>query len=118
MPCDDPTLAPPHQRTDAPLALSSLGEAGSTAAPPLHTLYLYIAGACNLACRHCWIAPGFDPEARGGRFIPLEYVEKAVREAKPLGLASVKLTGGEPMLHPRFREIVSFVAKEGVSMVM
>jgi SynChlorMet cassette radical SAM/SPASM protein ScmF len=86
--------------------------------PPLRSLYLYIAGACNLACRHCWIAPGLDPEASGGRFIPLEYVEKALRQAAPLGLSSVKLTGGEPMLHPRFRDIVTCVAKSGASLLM
>ena len=93
-----------------------MASAGET--PPLRSLYLYIAGACNLACRHCWIAPAFDPDARGDKFIPLEYVAKAVREAKSLGLSSVKLTGGEPMLHPRFREIVTLVAEEGISLLM
>ncbi len=105
MPCDDHTIAPPARLPDAGV-------------PPLRSLYLYISGACNLACRHCWITPGFDPDARGGRFISLEHVEKAVREARPLGLASVKLTGGEPTLHPRFRDIVTCVAREGVSISM
>jgi len=86
--------------------------------PPLRSLYFYIAGACNLACRHCWIAPGFDPDAHSGKFLPLDLLKKAVHEAKPLGLSSVKLTGGEPMLHPEFREIVSFLSKEGISFTM
>jgi len=79
--------------------------------PPLTSLYLYIAGTCNLACLHCWITPGFSPDGNGGQFLKLEYVEKAIREAIPLGLNSVKLTGGEPALHPRFREIVSSASK-------
>jgi SynChlorMet cassette radical SAM/SPASM protein ScmF len=86
--------------------------------PPLKSLYLYIAGGCNLACRHCWIAPGFDPDAHSGKFLPLELLKKAVREAKPLGLSSVKLTGGEPMLHPEFKEIVSFLSEEGISFMI
>jgi SynChlorMet cassette radical SAM/SPASM protein ScmF len=83
--------------------------------PPLTSLYMYISGSCNLACRHCWIEPEFQAGGNGGQHIPVEYVRKAVREAKPLGLRSVKLTGGEPMLHPRFREIVTLLNEEGLS---
>jgi len=86
--------------------------------PPLITLYLYIAGACNLACRHCWIVPTFDPQGRGDRFVRLEHVEKAIREGKPLGLGSVKLTGGEPMLHPQFRELVALLTEAGLDITI
>jgi len=86
--------------------------------PPLTSLYMYISGSCNLACRHCWISPEFQAQDKGGKHIPVEYVEKAVREAKPLGLQSVKLTGGEPMLHPRFREIVSLINEESLRIII
>lgn len=88
--------------------------------PPLTSLYLYISGSCNLACRHCWIVPNYLPDGNinGGLFVKLEYVEKAVREAKPLGLRSIKLTGGEPTLHPQFRELVSLIHAEGVAITM
>lgn len=86
--------------------------------PPLSSLYLYLAGVCNLACRHCWISPGFDPGARSDQFIPMEIIRKAVTEAIPLGLSSVKLTGGEPMLHPDFREIVEFLSSEKMPFTM
>ena len=86
--------------------------------PPLTSLYLYISGSCNLACRHCWIEPDFRPDAKNGRFLAVEYLKKAVTEAKPLGLRSVKLTGGEPMLHPRFREIVEWLNGEGMPIIV
>jgi SynChlorMet cassette radical SAM/SPASM protein ScmF len=86
--------------------------------PALTSLYLYIAGSCNLACRHCWITPTFQASGNGGQFIKLEYVEKAVREAKPLGLRSVKLTGGEPTLHPQFREIVEIIHEQGIEIIL
>lgn len=86
--------------------------------PPLTSLYMYISGSCNLACRHCWISPEFQAGGNGGQHIPVEYVRKAVREAKPLGLSSVKLTGGEPLLHPGFREIVSFICDEGLRIII
>jgi SynChlorMet cassette radical SAM/SPASM protein ScmF len=92
--------------------------------PPLRSLYLYIAGACNLACRHCWIVPTFLKRSNGkfnitnGKFLKLELVEKAILEAKPLGLATIKLTGGEPLLHPQFRELVDLINDEGLDMVI
>ena len=68
---------------------------------PLNQLYFYLTEGCNLACRHCWLAPKLD--AAGDRYptLPVELFETAIREAKPLGLSAVKLTGGEPLLHPR-----------------
>jgi SynChlorMet cassette radical SAM/SPASM protein ScmF len=45
-------------------------------------------------------------------------VEKAVREGKQLGLQSVKLTGGEPLLHPRFRELVALLAGAGLDITI
>jgi SynChlorMet cassette radical SAM/SPASM protein ScmF len=78
----------------------------------LNQLYFYLTEGCNLACRHCWLAPKFD--AGGGRYamLPVESFETAVREAKPLGLNSVKLTGGEPLLHPEFPRLLEIVRRE------
>jgi len=86
--------------------------------PPLTSLYMYISGSCNLACRHCWIEPDYQPGHRRGKFIEPGHVRKAVNEAKPLGLCSVKLTGGEPTLHPRFREIVDIIDSRDVRLHM
>ncbi len=86
--------------------------------PPLSSLYLYISGSCNLACRHCWIAPAYQGSDGDGQHVRLEYVRKAIREAKPLGLSSVKLTGGEPTLHPQFRELVRLINEEERSIVI
>jgi radical SAM protein with 4Fe4S-binding SPASM domain len=83
--------------------------------PPLTMLYLYIAGSCNLACRHCWISPNYIPGGKGGQFLPLEYVDKAIREGLPIGLSAIKLTGGEPLLHPEFRELVTLIARAGLN---
>jgi SynChlorMet cassette radical SAM/SPASM protein ScmF len=82
------------------------------------TLYLYIAGACNLACHHCWISPHFDPGAASGKFLPLDLARKAVEQGKPLGLCAVKLTGGEPLLHPQFRAMVALLADAGLGITI
>ena len=77
--------------------------------PPLASLYMYIAGSCNLACRHCWIEPDYNPDPASGKFLKVEYAQKAIIESIPLGLRSVKLTGGEPLLHPRIRELLEWI---------
>ncbi len=81
---------------------------------PLNRIYFYLTEGCNLACRHCWLAPKFDPQ--GDRFatLPVELFEQAIREAKPLGLQGVKLTGGEPLLHPQISRILEITRREGL----
>jgi SynChlorMet cassette radical SAM/SPASM protein ScmF len=86
--------------------------------PPLLSLYVYISGSCNLACRHCWIEPDYQAGDGNGKFIRFEHLKKAVREAKPLGLQSIKLTGGEPMLHPQFRQIVEHIESQRIGMLL
>lgn len=82
--------------------------------PPLTSLYFYISGSCNLACRHCWISPDFQQNPEDGKFLEPEYISSAIIQAKPLGLNSVKLTGGEPLLHPEFKKIVSLIEEEHI----
>jgi len=82
--------------------------------PPLTSLYMYISGSCNLACRHCWITPTYQNGGNIGKQIGIELVRKAIREGKPLGLRMVKLTGGEPMLNPQFRELVDLLDGDGL----
>jgi len=86
--------------------------------PPLHSFYLYLSASCNLRCRHCWITPEFSGTPAPGKTIDPKALQDAVIEAKTLGLAHVKLTGGEPMLHPQFKEIVDMLTAEGISMNM
>jgi SynChlorMet cassette radical SAM/SPASM protein ScmF len=86
--------------------------------PFLSSLYVYAAGSCNLACRHCWIVPKFQPNGGNGPYVKFEYVEKAIREGKSLGLQSVKLTGGEPMLHPQFRELITLISDAQLSILI
>jgi SynChlorMet cassette radical SAM/SPASM protein ScmF len=87
--------------------------------PPLRSFYLYLSNSCNLACRHCWITPRFvDGRPDPGDVIDVAALCGAVREAKPLGLLRAKLTGGEPLLHPRFRELVDALTTEGLALSM
>ena len=80
------------------------GSSFSGCAPQLTQLYLYLSASCNLACRHCWILT----DEAGPTASPIscdEFIEIA-KQAVPLRLQRVKLTGGEPLLHPQTVELL------------
>ncbi len=86
--------------------------------PALSTLYFYLTEGCNLACRHCWMGPRFDATGSQYPVLPVELFETAIREAKPLGLSGVKLTGGEPLMHPHFKELLEIVRREELKLTI
>jgi SynChlorMet cassette radical SAM/SPASM protein ScmF len=86
--------------------------------PALNQVYFYLTEGCNLACRHCWLAPEFDPEGDRHPVLPVGLLESAIRQARPLGLARVKLTGGEPLLHPDFVRLLEIVRREELAVAI
>jgi SynChlorMet cassette radical SAM/SPASM protein ScmF len=78
---------------------------------PLRSIYFYLTPECNLACRHCWIAPKFQNVRFANEYLPMPLFSSVIRQALPLGLTSIKLTGGEPLLHPGNLEILA-IARE------
>lgn len=83
--------------------------------PPLRSFYLYLVTGCNLACRHCWITPTFyKSKPAAGDVMDYDILEGLIIEGKKMGLGAAKLTGGEPTLHPRFRDIADMLTKHGI----
>jgi len=90
------------------------GQSGAVekAAPPLGMLYFYLTEGCNLRCRHCWLAPQFQTEKKQYPALEPDLFRHILRQAKPLGLSAVKLTGGEPLMNPRIGEILEIIRSE------
>jgi len=86
--------------------------------PPLSRLYFYLTEGCNLACRHCWLSPKFDPSGNRYPTLSVELFKAAIQEAKPLGLTNVKLTGGEPLLHPQFKTLLEIIRNEDLALTI
>lgn len=84
----------------------------------INTLYFYLTEGCNLACRHCWMGPRFDATGNHYPTLPVEMFETAIREARPLGLSGVKLTGGEPLLHPEITRLLAIVQREKLKLTL
>jgi SynChlorMet cassette radical SAM/SPASM protein ScmF len=85
---------------------------------PLNQLYFYLTEGCNLRCRHCWIAPKYQSEKKSYPALDLNLFKSIIEQAKPLGLTGVKLTGGEPLLHPKINEILEHIRTESLDLTV
>lgn len=84
----------------------------------LNTIYFYLTEGCNLRCRHCWIMPKYQS---GGQVFPMldfQLFQSVILQAKPLGLSAVKLTGGEPLLHPQILPMLEFIRQENLKLTI
>jgi SynChlorMet cassette radical SAM/SPASM protein ScmF len=79
---------------------------------PLGCIYFYLTEGCNLRCRHCWIEPKFQGGGKKYPALDVNLFRSILSQGKSLGLSSVKLTGGEPLLHPQIDEIIDIVGEE------
>jgi SynChlorMet cassette radical SAM/SPASM protein ScmF len=85
---------------------------------PLRQIYFYLTQGCNLRCRHCWIEPKYQGEGRSSTSLDFDLFRSIVEQAKPLGLTGVKLTGGEPLLHPQIRQILQCIRTQGLRLTV
>jgi SynChlorMet cassette radical SAM/SPASM protein ScmF len=85
---------------------------------PLTQLYLYLTAGCNLACRHCWLSPKLQTKDQSYPMLPLVLLTPILNEAKALGLNRVKLTGGEPLMHPQIHEILEIIRENDLSLTI
>jgi len=69
---------------------------------------LVITGKCNFNCRHCFNAVD---NAAWQAEMSFEQCQKLFAEMADCGLHSVMFTGGEPLLHPRFDDILRELGK-------
>jgi len=85
---------------------------------PLNQIYFYLTEGCNLRCRHCWIAPKYQGEGSSYPALDLDLFRSIIDQAKSLGLTGVKLTGGEPLLHPEIHEILEYIRTEDLRLTV
>ena len=70
-----------------------------------------ITGKCNYNCLHCFNAA--DNNRLQSEFTP-EEAEKLICEAERSGINAFTITGGEPMLHPHFMDILRSIYAHGM----
>jgi Fe-coproporphyrin III synthase len=70
-------------------------------------LMLHLLGRCNLECAHCYM----EGSPRRRERLPLDAVLRAVDECATLGVGSISLTGGEPLLYPDLDRVLTAAAQ-------
>jgi MoaA/NifB/PqqE/SkfB family radical SAM enzyme len=71
-------------------------------------IVIELTNRCNLRCQHC-----FEERHAATSDLPLEIIEKVLREGKSCGIDHLSFTGGEPTIHRQFGEIVRNVCEAG-----
>lgn len=85
----------------------------------LSSLYINPTKFCNLKCQHCWVDPPYKSKLNGlNGEMSMEELVKIVDKAKTLGLSSIKLTGGEPLLRKDIGELMDYCFNSGVEIMM
>ncbi len=85
---------------------------------PLNQIYFYLTEGCNLCCRHCWLSPKYQGPGKKYGYLDTNLFSLIIDEAKELGLSGVKLTGGEPLLHPEIKELIKIVRNNNLTLTM
>ncbi|WP_020676764.1 radical SAM protein [Geopsychrobacter electrodiphilus] len=75
------------------------------------TLTLAITSACNLSCAHCWVEAGESQPPP----VPGVVLRSLLRDFSRLGGSGLRLTGGEPLLHPDWLDLLGYAAELGLS---
>ncbi len=76
-----------------------------TKAPALAEFWIHLTNRCNLTCKHCL----FSSSPEESDMLAFETIQKHLQEAYALGCRLFIVTGGEPLVHPRFLELIETI---------
>jgi radical SAM protein with 4Fe4S-binding SPASM domain len=80
----------------------------------LLSMDIELSKLCNLRCSYCYAAPGERQKDELG----LEEIIDLIDGARPLGLRTLTLTGGEPLVDEKYFPIVQYARKKGLSVLL
>lgn len=87
-------------------------KAGKSPIPSLRYLLLNITNKCNLACKHCYLGNS------GSIHIERNLFEKAVSQFEEMGGLKLMVSGGEPLLHPGFWNLMEVLPSSELRAVL
>ncbi len=71
-------------------------------------LLVHLINRCNLECLHCYVDAGPQKNVS----LPFELIEQNMSDLGQLDIGYVNISGGEPFLHPRLKEVLEFFSKQ------
>ncbi|MDR1701290.1 MAG: radical SAM protein [Sporomusaceae bacterium] len=82
--------------------------------PALEFLWLELTNACNNRCLHCYSE---SAPANVSDTLPHERWLSLIKEAKEAGATAIQFIGGEPLLYPKWQELVKKAAAENYEQI-
>lgn len=73
--------------------------------PSLRSVLIHITLRCNLKCVHCYVGEKKNLD------LPLTVIKKFIPEFYNMQGLRVLLSGGEPLMHPQFKELLKFIGQ-------
>jgi MoaA/NifB/PqqE/SkfB family radical SAM enzyme len=73
----------------------------------MEKLVVNVTNRCNFKCGHCF------REGATAEDLDIGLVESAIPDFQRVGIQQVNLTGGEPILHPRFADLLELFTRHG-----
>jgi pyrroloquinoline quinone biosynthesis protein E len=69
---------------------------------------VFVTSRCNLRCVHCFSSR----EGKGNRDLSIQELESIFSQLEQMGVMEVRLTGGEPLLHPEVHKLLAIIQKK------
>ncbi|KYK32125.1 MAG: radical SAM protein [Theionarchaea archaeon] len=73
-----------------------------------------ITRQCNLRCKHCYSNSGVKRDKE----LTVKEIKKLIDQLANIGVLNVMLTGGEPLLHPHFFDVLTYIRSKPMSCVI
>ena len=69
-------------------------------------LLIHLLNRCNLFCKQCYL----DASPQRNMQLPLNLIVRSLGEVEQLGIGTIYLSGGEPLLYPELPEVLASVS--------
>jgi pyrroloquinoline quinone biosynthesis protein E len=69
---------------------------------------VFVTSRCNLKCVHCFSSR----DGKGNHDLSVQVMESIFNQLERMGVMEVRLTGGEPLLHPEVRTLLAIIQKK------
>jgi radical SAM protein with 4Fe4S-binding SPASM domain len=99
-------LKPPPERATVDPALYDQFPIPFLSAPT--SVDVFVTSRCNLRCVHCFSSR----EGKGNRDLSIQELESIFSQLERMGVMEVRLTGGEPLLHPEVQALLAIIQKK------
>ena len=73
---------------------------------------------CNMNCRFCYVHQNNNRRVEKGEILSAEEWIGIINQAYDMGLYSLLVTGGEPLLYPEFKKLFAWMSEKGLILTL